>query len=286
MQPDEYIYSPMYYSGSKNRLLYWLIPLFPKNISTFYDLFCGGLSVSVNVRAEKYVASDVSPFVINLYRAMQEAGSVGFMAKVDSYIQEYHVDDCKHESFYALRDAYNSKSDKYNSPEMLFTLVCYAYNSVLRFNSHDEYNIAPGRGATRLSQPRRANIYKFIDAISARDIEFLCESYASAMCLDGLDSDAFVYCDPPYIVSAAEYNTRWKWMHEYALYAFLDKLHSKGVKFGLSNVIRMGNKYNHVLDNWSKKYTVHNCTKVIYHGSQSNRQHKNAVTEEVYICNY
>lgn len=145
MQPDEYIYSPMYYSGSKNRLLYWLIPLFPKNISTFYDLFCGGLSVSVNVRAEKYVASDVSPFVINLYRAMQEAGSVGFMAKMDSYIQEYHVDDCKHESFYALRDAYNSKSDKYNSPEMLFTLVCYAYNSVLRFNSHDEYNIAPGR---------------------------------------------------------------------------------------------------------------------------------------------
>lgn len=66
------------------------------------------------------------------------------------------------------------------------------------------------------------------------------------------------------MISNAEYNGRWNWTNEYALYAFLDRLNVYDVKFGLSNIRRMGNKYNHVLDNWSKKYNIHECKNVVY----------------------
>ncbi len=39
---NNYIQSPLNYTGGKYKLLNQLIPLFPKNINTFIDLFGGG----------------------------------------------------------------------------------------------------------------------------------------------------------------------------------------------------------------------------------------------------
>lgn len=43
--------SPLNYIGGKYRLLPQILPLFPKQINTFVDLFAGGLDVSINVDA-------------------------------------------------------------------------------------------------------------------------------------------------------------------------------------------------------------------------------------------
>ena len=48
------IKSPMNYVGGKYKLLPQILPLFPKNIETFVDLFCGGFNVGINVEAKKY----------------------------------------------------------------------------------------------------------------------------------------------------------------------------------------------------------------------------------------
>ena len=39
------IASPMNYIGGKYKILPQILPLFPDNIGTFVDLFCGGCSV-------------------------------------------------------------------------------------------------------------------------------------------------------------------------------------------------------------------------------------------------
>lgn len=39
---NNYIQSPLNYTGGKYKLLNQLVPLFPKNINTFIDLFGGG----------------------------------------------------------------------------------------------------------------------------------------------------------------------------------------------------------------------------------------------------
>jgi DNA adenine methylase len=39
---------------------------------TYYEPFCGGLSVTVQVKAESYILSDNNPYLITLYRHLQE----------------------------------------------------------------------------------------------------------------------------------------------------------------------------------------------------------------------
>ena len=65
----KYICSPMNYIGGKYKLLPQLLPLFPQNIETFVDLFCGGCNVGINVQAEKYIFNDNLSYLIDLYRS-------------------------------------------------------------------------------------------------------------------------------------------------------------------------------------------------------------------------
>ena len=41
--------SPLNYTGNKLRILNQIIPLFPEEIHTMIDLFCGGATVGINV---------------------------------------------------------------------------------------------------------------------------------------------------------------------------------------------------------------------------------------------
>lgn len=43
--------SPLFYVGDKYKLMPQLNKLFPTQIENFYDVFCGGGSVSINAKA-------------------------------------------------------------------------------------------------------------------------------------------------------------------------------------------------------------------------------------------
>lgn len=58
------IKSPMNYLGGKYKLLNQIVPNFPSNIDTFYDIFWGGLDVTLNVTANRYIANDVNSQII------------------------------------------------------------------------------------------------------------------------------------------------------------------------------------------------------------------------------
>ena len=53
MDKQKYIKSPLNYVGGKHKLLPQILPLFPKNINTFIDLFGGGFNVGINVSAKR-----------------------------------------------------------------------------------------------------------------------------------------------------------------------------------------------------------------------------------------
>lgn len=55
---NKLIKSPLNYTGGKFKLLPQLLPLFPDNINTFIDLFCGGCNVGINVKANKIICND------------------------------------------------------------------------------------------------------------------------------------------------------------------------------------------------------------------------------------
>ena len=60
------IKSPLNFTGGKYKLLPQLLPLFPKKINSFIDLFCGGCNVSLNIDADKIIFIDNNHKVIKL----------------------------------------------------------------------------------------------------------------------------------------------------------------------------------------------------------------------------
>ena len=64
--------SPLNYIGGKYRLLPQILPLFPKQINTFVDLFAGGLDVSINVDAQRIICNDINNYVISLFEYFKE----------------------------------------------------------------------------------------------------------------------------------------------------------------------------------------------------------------------
>ena len=63
----EIVKSPLNFTGGKYKLLPQLVPLFPDNISTFVDLFCGGCNVGINATAEKIICNDIDSKLIGLF---------------------------------------------------------------------------------------------------------------------------------------------------------------------------------------------------------------------------
>ena len=62
------IKSPLNYTGGKFKLLSQILPLFPNDINTMVDLFCGGCNIGVNVNANKIIAIDKLNVIINLMK--------------------------------------------------------------------------------------------------------------------------------------------------------------------------------------------------------------------------
>ena len=62
------IKSPLNYTGGKFKLLPQILPMFPKNIDNFYDLFCGGANVGANAVSKKVHCNDINEKVIHLFQ--------------------------------------------------------------------------------------------------------------------------------------------------------------------------------------------------------------------------
>ena len=66
------IRSPLFYVGDKYKLMPQLNNLFPAQIENFYDVFCGGGSVSINVKANSYFMNDIDGKIIELHKHLQK----------------------------------------------------------------------------------------------------------------------------------------------------------------------------------------------------------------------
>lgn len=105
--------------------------------------------------------------------------------------------------------------------------------------------------------------------------------------IDKLKSDDLVYLDPPYLLTVVSYteNGGWTVEKEQQMYEFIDNLNNNNIKFALSNVSIYRNKINYMLNNWSKKYIIHNldCT---YKNNNCWQKDNSAKTQEVLITNF
>lgn len=282
--------SPIFYMGNKSKLVKkGLTDLFPSNIDTFYDLFCGSGTVAINTKANKLILNDIDNNTIELIKFFKYNSPNYVLDKICGYIDLYQLPTFSTDTrtFKGDREIYKTKYNKlredYNisrSIELLYVLNIFSNSHMLRYNKFGEFNMPFGNGyfTDKCKQFISDNVYKDVTELHNKH-------YADFLNVD-FNTDDFVYLDPPYYNTTATYteNGGWGIEQEQELHTFCEQLNLKGVKFALSNTFSNKGVENIQLIDWVTKngYNVHFFDNFTY----SSCGKGNAKTVEVLITNY
>lgn len=282
------VISPLNYIGGKRKLLTQILPLFPKKISTFIDLFCGGCTIGLNVDAEKVVLNDNLTYLIDMYQSFLHTSKKEVLSYIETRIKELNLTQTNIEGYLKLRAAYNSV----RNPLDLFVLIAYSFNHQIRFNSSHKYNNPFGKERSSYNSKMQNNLKSFLDAIHTRNVSFSHQDFRE-FDFSSLGDNDFVYADPPYLITRGTYNdgkrgfSGWGTSEEIALLELLKSLDSKGVRFALSNVLTHKGEENKLLQKWISEhnFSVH-WLDMCYNNSNYQSSPSKGKTLEVLVTNY
>lgn len=278
------IQNPISYPGNKNKLLKELIPLFPQDIDTFVDVFCGSGVVGVNSTADNIICNDNNPYTIEVLRYFYENTFDTIIHQLERIIDEYNLTysrvkpkgtyvEYKHEGLSLYnKEGFNRLKADYNahhSTDKLVALLIYGFNHYLRFNAQGEFNVPVGK--VDLSQSIYYNLQQFVEGIKAKTIITSILDFREPILYQ--NPNALYYFDPPYLITSAPYNLQWGETEERALLALLDQLNTEHKRFALSNVLLSNGKENLILREWAQNYNV----------IRLKRQYRNANYQKVNI---
>lgn len=301
----KYIASPLNYTGGKLKLLPQILPLFPKKIETFVDLFCGGCNVGVNVNAEKIFCNDSNEKLIEFFNYLKNTDYKAFFRQISKVIEDFHLSNTaengysfygcnssaglssyNREHFLVLRENFNSlqTKDSYYFAKF-YILIVYAFNNQIRFNSKGFYNLPVGK--RDFNKRMSEKLETFMSSIA--NIEFTSKDFREFK-TEILTQNDFVYADPPYLITCASYNELdgWNENNEIDLLKMLDKLNERKLRFALSNVLSAKGKVNNILDSWLNKNPEYKCYHLNfdYKNSSYHKTERINKADEVLITNY
>lgn len=303
---ENFLKSPLNYTGGKYKLLPQILPYFPKKIKTFVDLFCGGCNVGINVTANKHIYNDrISP-LISLYSIMKDVSTEKFVKMVNQIIGDYGLSDVKtngygfyhcnsadglssfnRDNYLRLRDDFNHQvehNEKYYIK--LFVLIVYAFNNQIRFNRNGEFNLPPGK--RDFNQEMNNKLIAFMQALKGQKSSFFSSDFTK-IDFSKMGENDFVYADPPYLITCASYNEQdgWNEKKENELLYLLDELSARGIRFALSNVLESKGKTNEILFNWINSRPGYKLIDLNYSYRNANyqRRNKDVKTREILITN-
>jgi len=181
---------PLKWAGGKRWQVPHLLSLWqPHSRRRLVEPFSGGLAVTLGLLPKHAVLNDINPHVINFYTWLKR----GLMIDVPMRNSEG--------LYYRHRARFNKllASGQEGSDEaaaLFYFLNRTGYNGLCRFNSTGSFNVPFGKYA-RINYTRDFTRYRQVFAeweFTNRDFEKI-----------PLDSDDFVYADPPYDVEFTQY---------------------------------------------------------------------------------
>ncbi|MGX2972451.1 DNA adenine methylase [Helicobacter sp. T3_23-1059] len=305
--PQKPLRSPLFYVGDKYKLMPQLTALFPKEIDTYFEPFCGGGSSFLNVRARHYKLNDIDCHLIALHRFLQSHAhdKEGFFSNIFALIQSYGLScsllgiipplslrETYKKTYFAKfnKDAYCKMRADFNADKSniarLYLLLIYGFNRFLRFNTSGDFNLPVG------NVDFNANVFNalqnYFDFMQSSETkEFFNEDYQAFLAryesTQKIRPNDFIYFDPPYLISDSEYNKLWSEDKEREFYAFLDALDSRGVRFGLTNLLTHKGRHNALLENFAQKY---HCTDIVSNYISFNDNTIKKDSREIYVSNF
>lgn len=277
--------------GSKRRLLNQILPLFPDNIHTFYDLFAGGGVVSLNTKAKYHVWNDINKPLVDMFRDLGQQADEDMLGACDGTLYSL----MKRKNFEDLRKEYNqSVYHGIDKSIVLWELTTASFNGLARFNRKGEYNMPWKNGGHELTKffldNKLDTLILYNESIDS-SYTFTSKSYDEVIDLNSVSKNDFVYLDPPYTQTSAPYidgsrNLGWTIDDDKRLLGYLDSLNELGIKFAMSNILSYREEDNLILVDWLDQ---HKDIKAIhlnmdYHTSTYHT--KPNKSDEVLIVNY
>ena len=266
--------SPLFYMGDKFKLLDQLKDKFPKKINNFIEPFTGGGSVFLNINANNYFLNDRDKYLIGLHKHLVKSSKSPniFFKKIKNILEKYGLSRSYEKdiiprylrkkfvkTYYAQfnKQGYTKLKNDFNSNKKidftsLYILLILGFNRILRFNSNGKFNLPVGN--VDFNKNTLTALNNYFKVIKNKKVKFHNHDYKRFLNKINFKKDDFLYCDPPYLITAGEYNKYWNENDEKELLKNLDYLNNKKVKWALSNVIEYKGKKNKILIDWSKKY--------------------------------
>lgn len=270
------IRSPFFYVGDKYKLVPQLQGLFPHDINTYVEPFYGGGSSQLQVQANHYCLNDIDKYVIKLHRFLLRYRNRRniFFARLYDIIDRYGFScsfrninvptELKRQyvkTYYSVynNNAYQHLKDDFNAGGckdmlMLYVLLIYGFNHMIRFNSKGLFNLPVGNVDFNKNVFDALNSY--FDLQENRDLNLYSMDFERFINRLNLNNDDFVYFDPPYLISSSEYNKLWDEDNERRLYNLIDTLNRRGIRFGITNLLVHKGVKNTILEEWSRRYFV------------------------------
>lgn len=294
--------SPLFYVGDKYKLMPQLKALFPQDINTYFEPFCGGGSSFLNIKAKHYKLNDIDSSLIALHSFLhaQSANKDRFFKQLFELIQHYKL-SCSlfgqipplslrqaHKKTYFARfnksaylklraDFNNDKSDILR----LYVLLIYGFNRFLRFNAKGDFNLPVG------NVDFNANVLNalqhYFDFMQEKRVVFSNLDFEAFLAQYAFKKGDFIYFDPPYLISDSEYNKLWSEKNERRFYDILQSLDKNGINFGLTNLLTHKGKKNTLLESFAKDYYCKDI-KSNYISFNDNSIKKDS--KEIYVSNY
>lgn len=277
MKNSKVIRSPFFYVGDKYKLMPQLKLLMPQRVEKYVEPFVGGGSSFLNYKGKSYMLNDVDFYVVELHKKIgsyvgkTEELFIQLFEIIDfyglscscrgicvpnelkkKYVKTYYSKYNK-ESYIKMRKDFNSDKKDFLK---LYLLLIYGFNHMIRFNQKGDFNLPVG------NVDFNNNVYQaisnYLEFVEQHEIEFFNMDYISFLEKIKLDNNAYVFLDPPYLISMSEYNKLWNDKKESELCEYMDSLNDRGINFGITNLIKHKGNVNERFLEWSKKYYTYN----------------------------
>lgn len=291
---NPYIKSPLNYTGGKHKLLPQILPLFPKDIDTFVDVFGGGFNVGINVDAKKVIYNDSMPQLKELFEWIASKDTAEAICDIEEHIKSYKLhrykpyEEFTKEGSESYKENHKRMRADYNKSKeamKFYSLICVSFSNQIRFNSKGDYNMPSGKRDFNYQLKQRFE--EFSKKIKALNSTFMCSDFQT-IDLSFIGNNDVAYFDPPYLNTFATYNEQDGWCEdrEKKLYEKLDSIDANGGRFALSNVFENKGVENTRLKMWSLKYNVHYLNHSYGNCNYQAKDKSKDSTVEVLITNY
>lgn len=274
--------SPIIYFGSKYRIIDEIIRYCPKNICVVHDVFAGAFNVGANIPAKIHVCNDIDTRITDIIKLFKNIDGNYLCRMVDERIKQFNLESMS-DNYYTFRDEYN----KSPNPLDLYILNIFSFCHGIRFNTKGEFNMPVGKGY--FNDEIRQNVKDFSIWLKMMEVRFTNMDHVTYLRSMDIGKDDLVYCDPPYLITDAPYNSIWNEDKEQKLYECLDEVSNNGNRFMLSNVIFHKGKSNKFLEDFIRRgnYYVAHIDKMMYNKNFCNTDVEQATdTDEVIVTNY